>query len=233
MFIWRLVPILSLLMLPASAVSSAAFEFEPITAQERALTQVSWQPVAPAVVLFEKAELRFMRFPREAWQEWLAEAFQGFDVAGVEVSESLDERQLRVGWSVVQRDEEVLGDEASLSPSLPLGPVGQPFTLPPGYRRTPVQFAFADRDQVELSLSWPEGWEVAALPEAARFQSSAGELVAGVELDQAGRHLIYTRRFDLFHRELTARELYAEVRDLFGAVESHDAQGMVLVNAGP
>ncbi len=165
----------------------------------------------------------------EAWQEWLTDSFEGFEVSGVEVTEAIEDRRVRVGFSVAQRDEEVLGDEASLAPSLPLGPIDQPFALGLEHRRTPVQFSFADRDQVELHLSWPAGWQVAALPEAVAFRSQAGELVAGVEIDEAGRSLTYQRRFDVTSRDLASRELYAEVRGLYGAVESHDAQGLVLV----
>ncbi len=162
-----------------------------------------------------------------AWQEWLAGNFADFEVDGVKVEESLDQRRVQVGWRVLQHQEEVLGDEASLTPSLPLGPIEQPFALP--QRRTPVQFAFADRDQVELSLSWPEGWEVAAQPEAVDFQTAAGALVSGVEIDEAGRSLTYSRRFDVVQRELAGKALYPEVRGLYGAVESHDAQALVLV----
>ena len=162
-----------------------------------------------------------------AWKEWLEGRFTDFEVHDVTIEEFLDERRVEVGWRVVQHEEEVLGDEVSLKPSLPLGPIEQPFAL--AARRTPVQFTFANRDQLKLSLSWPEGWEVEALPEAMRFTSDAGELESAVEVDEATRSLTYSRRFDVVLRELATKELYPQVRGLYGAAESHDAQALVLV----
>ncbi|MCP4660125.1 MAG: DUF3857 and transglutaminase domain-containing protein, partial [bacterium] len=54
-----------LLALAALATPVLAYKFPPITEQERALTQVPSDPGAPAVVLFEIAELKIMDYPRE------------------------------------------------------------------------------------------------------------------------------------------------------------------------
>ncbi len=105
------------------------------------------------------------------------------------VEEALEDQSLRVDWTLVQHSEGVLGDETSLTPSLPLGPQQQPFALPPDRRLTPTQLAFADRDVVELRLSWPEGWEIDVLPEPADTQGPAGALLAGIEVDEPGRRL--------------------------------------------
>ncbi|MEM7585208.1 MAG: DUF3857 domain-containing protein [Acidobacteriota bacterium] len=165
----------------------------------------------------------------EAWQQRLGDDFEGYAVSDVNVTETLDERRVEVSWQVVQRAEDVLGDEASLIPSLPLGPIEQRFALPPDRRKTPVQFAFADRDEVEMTVSWPDSWEIDVLPTGADYIGPAGVLSAVVAIDEANRQLSYSRRFDITLSELFGRQQYAAIRDLYSEVESHDAQSLVLV----
>ncbi len=178
---------------------------------------------------------RYLRFKdgdeatAEAWNDWLRNAHQGYEVSDLRVRESIEDQSLRVEWRLEQRPEEVLGDEASLTPSRPLGPLTQPFALPPDRRRTPVQLAFADRDAVELRLSWPAGWEIDVLPEGADVQGPAGALLAGVVVDEPGRQLTYTRRFDVTGVEFVGPQQYSMIRELYREVESHDAQSLVLV----
>ena len=54
-------------LLPALifAASAQGRDFAPITAEVRSLTEIPQLPGTPAVVLFKKAELRFMDYPRE------------------------------------------------------------------------------------------------------------------------------------------------------------------------
>ncbi len=165
----------------------------------------------------------------EAWQERLEGFFEGYAVSAVTVNEALDERRVEVQWQVAQRAADVLGDEASLVPSLPLGPVEQLFSLPPERRLTPVQFSFADRDEVEMTISWPDSWEVDVLPTVADYVGPAGALTAGVEVDEANRQLTYSRRLDITTPEFFGRQHYAAIRDLYTEVEGHDAQSLVLV----
>ncbi|MCP4574153.1 MAG: hypothetical protein GY838_17465, partial [bacterium] len=165
----------------------------------------------------------------ESWQEWLEGAFEGYEIGELSVAASVEEQQVRVAWALAQREEEVLGDEASLEPSQPLGPAAQPFTLPASRRLTPVQFAFADRDEVELSLSWPAPWVVDVLPEAVDYQGSAGAVLVRIAVDEASHRLTYRRRFDVTGNEFIGPEDYAAIRDLYGEVEKNDAQNLVLV----
>lgn len=165
----------------------------------------------------------------EAWQEWIDDKFEGYDSSDVAVVESLDEERLDVTWSLAQREEEVLGDEASLKPSRPLGPVKQPFTLPPEQRLTPVQFLFGDRDEVELRLTWPEGWELDVVPDAAEIENDLGAVDVAVEVDEAARRLVFRRRIDVRGAEFGGRDKYAELRGLFARMEKSDAQELVLV----
>ncbi len=98
------------------------------------------------------------------WKEWLGERYRGFELAGVQVQELPDEWKVRLAWSLRQRDEDVLGDELSLQPSLPLGPMVQPFVQPADKRRSEVLFPYGFVEEVELRLRWPEGWKIESVP---------------------------------------------------------------------
>ena len=123
----------------------------------------------------------------------------------------------------------MLGDESSLLPSRPLGPSRQPFVQDASKRRSPVLFAFPDRDEVELRLSWPESWRLEAQPKLVSTKNRAGAFSVEMELDDAARTLVYRRRADVTQRMLTTLEQYEEARALFGAVEKSDAEELVLV----
>jgi hypothetical protein len=165
----------------------------------------------------------------EAWQEWLERNFSRFEVGEVAVEEAVDEQELRVDWTLAQREEDVLGDETSLRASRPLGPVSQPFTLPPESRFTPVWFAYGDRDEVEVTVRWPEGWELDVVPSAASFDHEVGAFAAAAEVDEASRRLTFRRRFDVHDSVFGGRDKYAALRQLFGEAEKSDAQELVWV----
>jgi transglutaminase-like putative cysteine protease len=163
---------------------------------------------------------------RAAWQEWLEQAFTGFAISGLAIEESVDERSVRLSWAMAQPAEEALGDEASLAPSAPLGPTLQPFAVPAGSRRSPVVFDFADRDEVELTLSWPEGWRLETRPQPSRLDARLGLFETALDLDEAGRSLTYRRTLEV---RASRTEQYDAVRALFAVVEKSDAQKLVLV----
>jgi hypothetical protein len=165
----------------------------------------------------------------EAWQKWLDEEYEGFTVSDVKFEERPDERTVRLTWKLAQREEDVLGDETSLVPSRPLGPVAQPLVQTGDKRRSQVLFAYADRDEVELRLRWPEGWKVDTLPGLAKQEKPAGAFVVEVEETPAERTLVYRRRFDLRNRMLDNAQEYEAVRALYAAVEKSDAQPLALV----
>ena len=165
----------------------------------------------------------------KAWEEWLAGRFDDFRISDVKAVESVDERKVTVTWSLAQREEEVLGDEVTVSPSAPLGPRAQPFVQPVSARRSGVMFDYANREEVQLRLRWPEGWKVEGLPRPANVTSEAGALVLEADLKEGERTLVYTRRFDLTRRELNTAAEYEAVRFLFGEVEKRDAQPVFLV----
>ena len=164
----------------------------------------------------------------EAWKKWLAEEYSGFRIDEIRFEEKPDEQTARVSWSMMQREEDVLGDEAALFPSRPLGPIRQPFVQDSSKRRSPVMFEFPDRDEVELRLKWAEGWQLEAQPKLASTRNRTGGLTVGMELDEAGRSLVYRRQLDVTQRQLPSMQLYEEARALFGAAEKSDAEALVL-----
>jgi hypothetical protein len=166
----------------------------------------------------------------EFWKTWLGDAWKGFEVKDIQVQQSVDDQKVDVTWSLAQREEDVLGDEVSLVPSRPLGPVHQPFTLEPASRVSPVLLAFPDRDDLELSLRWPEGWKPETLPLAMNHQGPVGGTTVKLDVDQQARTLTYKRRLDLKERQLVGPGLYKALQTLYAKVERHDAQALVLVH---
>lgn len=166
---------------------------------------------------------------QKAWKEWAEESFQGFEVSDVAVDESLEDQEVKVSWSLAQHEDEVLGDESSLEPSWPLGPVTQIFTLPVERRRTPVLLPFADRDEVTTTLQWPDGWSIDLMPEAVSFRSAVGAVEVGAEVDEAARSLKLHRLVDVSSYDLRGKESYVLIRQLYAEMEKSDAQHLVLV----
>ncbi|HYO14860.1 MAG TPA: DUF3858 domain-containing protein, partial [Thermoanaerobaculia bacterium] len=165
----------------------------------------------------------------EAWKSWLSESYRDFQISDLKVVESPDEGRVTLTWTMAEREEEVLGDEASVVPSAPLGPRAQPFVQPAASRRSPVMFDFPDREEVELRLRWPEGWTLDSLPRLVAAKRAVGALSVEAELREEERSLVYRRRFDITRRVLASPQEYEAVRSLFAEVEKSDAQALLLV----
>lgn len=165
----------------------------------------------------------------ETWREWLAGSFPGYEVSGVKVAESAEAQQVHVVWSLRQRDDDMLGNEARLTPSRPLGPLTQRFVLPVAQRRSPVLLEFADRSEVELRLRWAEGFTVDAAPRATQRRNAVGEFETAVIMDPVARSLTYKRRLDMTRKLTQDREQYEMMRALYGEAERNDAQALVLL----
>lgn len=166
----------------------------------------------------------------EAWKEYLEEKYPGYEVSEVEVDEDLGQQRIEVRWSLAQREEEVLGDEVTLVPSRPLGPKGQPFTLPPENRKTPVQMHYGVRDESIWTLSYPPGWEIEALPSAETFGGAVGTIELRVETDEAENRITVHRRFERPGREYVGLDKYRLLRDFYTQAAKQDAQSVVLIN---
>ncbi|MEA2694351.1 MAG: hypothetical protein QOJ16_3738 [Acidobacteriota bacterium] len=164
-----------------------------------------------------------------AWKEWLEKSYKDFAISEVKVTESAEEGKVEVHWAMAERAEEALGDELSLLPSRPLGPVHQPLTGPAAQRRSPLLFDYADRDEVELDLTWPAGWSVERRPQAAHQENDAGALAIAVEVKEAERSLTYRRRFDLAKKQIITLQGVDRVHALYDAAEKSDAETLVLV----
>lgn len=165
----------------------------------------------------------------QAWTDWLASQYRDFQVSGVKAVEEPNERRVTLTWSLAQREEEVLGDEASLVPSAPLGPLAQPFVQPVTARKTVVMFDYTSREEVELRLRWPDSWKVESLPRPVSLKNDAGAMTASVAVKEGERSLTYQRQLDLTRRTLKGPEQYERVQSLFGEVEKSDAQALLLV----
>jgi hypothetical protein len=165
----------------------------------------------------------------EAWKKWLDDRSKGFAVSDVKFEERPDERTVRLTWKLAQREEDVLGDEVSLVPSRPLGPLTQPLVQAGDKRRSQVLFAYADRDEVELRLRWPAGWQVDTLPALTKQEKPLGAFVVEVEEKDAEHSLVYRRRLDVRSRKLGNAQEYEAVRALYAAAEKSDAQPLALV----
>jgi transglutaminase-like putative cysteine protease len=159
----------------------------------------------------------------EGFKKWLEARYPAFAISDVAVEERLDERRIGVTWSLAEREEEVLGDEVSLQPSRPFGPVTQPFA---GSRRSAVLLAYADRDEHELTIRWPAGFRLEAKPAPASLQNAAGALA--VELETGDNALTYRRRFDLTAKSYGNQAQFEALRALYGVLEKNDAQALVL-----
>jgi hypothetical protein len=162
----------------------------------------------------------------QAWKSWLEERYADFRISDLRAVESPDERKVTVAWSMAQREEEALGDEATLVPSAPLGPAHQPFLETE--RRLDVIFDSASRDEVELRLRWPAAWSLEGRPLPVKRAAPCGELTTSVELDAGQRTLVYRRRLDITRRKLSATD-YEAVRGLFAEAAQNDAQKLTLV----
>ncbi len=165
----------------------------------------------------------------EAWKKWLDGRFPGFQVSAVKADASLDDATATVTWALAQRPDEVLGDEATVVPSAPVGPQAQPFVEPASSRRSGVIFGELYRDEVELRLHWPEGWRVESKPQERNLTARIASISSRVEVDPTARTLVYKRRFDVSQRQIGTSQDYESVRNLFAEVEKNDAQKLVLV----
>jgi transglutaminase-like putative cysteine protease len=165
----------------------------------------------------------------QSWKDWLGKRFGEFQVSEVKIVQVPGESAQTLTWKVALREEEVLGDEASLEPSVPLGPASQPFVQPAASRKTTVAFDYPWREEVELRLTWPAGWKLDRKPLPAAVNAGMGTFSAAVVADTEKRTLTFRRSFDLFRRLVVRPSEYEEVQALFGAAEKSDGQKIVLV----
>ena len=161
----------------------------------------------------------------EAWKEWLQEAFDGLPALG------------RQGGGVGRGADgaALLGDGAAGR-----GGAGrrgrawrrarrsarrsQPFALPGSARRSPVLFAFADRDEVELQAALARGLEARRRSRSRRGTTPpAGASRRRSRSTPPARALTYRRRWTSASGSSTSREQYEAVR---GAVRARRRRAM-------
>ncbi len=178
------------------------------------------------------SKLRWRETPEkttEAWHDWLAERFEGYDFTNLAAKESIEDRTVELTWTMTQKEEEALGDEATLAASRPLGPQTEPFSASSAQRRSPILFDFPYTEQVDFEITWPEGWHVESAPRTAKSDSAAGAFGLTIQLDDPTRKATIHRTFALRQKQLSTREECDLARDLFAAAAKSDAQSLVLV----
>ncbi|MCB1056914.1 MAG: DUF3857 domain-containing protein [Acidobacteria bacterium] len=166
---------------------------------------------------------------KEDWADWLARSFSGYRVTEVELVEDRERSRLVVEWKLELRPEEVLADELTLLPSAPLASERNPFTLPPEQRTTPVQLGYPDSDRLELTLHWPEGWEIESGPAPVRLENGVGVFSTEVALDGGSRTLHFERRMDVRRSELPNPEDYADLHGLYGLADRSNSEAVLLL----
>lgn len=165
-----------------------------------------------------------------AWQEWLQDQHEGFDIADVTVTETPIEQHIAVSWNLTQRPEEVLGDEVTVQPALPLGPVTQIFSLPPEIRKTPVQLLFARSEDVTTTVTWPEGWQIDLQPVSRQHGGVIGYVSLTSEIDEEARKATFYRHFERTQTEFVGSDTYGALRDLYAQAAETDALALVLIS---
>ncbi|MEM6792849.1 MAG: DUF3857 domain-containing protein [Acidobacteriota bacterium] len=180
---------------------------------------VAWQRLG----VFDSAQAA-----QEGWLERLGKALPGFDLSELAVIENVPGQSVGVQFKLRQRDEQVLGDEASFRPSSPLTR-NQPFVLPPERRLTPVQMPFALVEEMTLELSWPENWHLDILPSEVALDGEIGGYALDIEADPESRTLRYVRRFHQDRYEIGGRKDYTALRGLHEQAFKSDGEEIVLV----
>jgi hypothetical protein len=167
----------------------------------------------------------------EAWMSWLWRSFPGFDMTNVTLKESSELRQIELTWQLHQREDEILGDEASIAPAMPLAFTRTPFTLPGEQRKSPVHLPFCFTDRVVLNLSWSEEWSVDSLPDLRSMSNGAGYISARIVVNEEKRELTATRQLQVSRRDHIGKPEYDELKTLYQTAVDNDAESLVLIKS--
>jgi Domain of Unknown Function with PDB structure (DUF3857) len=165
---------------------------------------------------------------QDEWQKWADASLPGFKITGLKVEDKPDDGSLKVEWEMAATEESVLGDEVTLNPSRPIGPAKQPFLVNETQRRSPVIMDHGGIEEVELKLSWPPGWALAASPPPVFKEAGIASYRVEAKADPAANSLVFKRRMEIRKREPVDRAEFAALRNLFTEAEKLDAQGLVL-----
>lgn len=163
-----------------------------------------------------------------AWTEWLADRHPGYDINETKVTESVDDGHIAVTWVLAQRAEEVLGDEATIRLAAPLALQANPFTLEVEERQTKVFLSFADQEEVETHVVWPESWQIDIEPRWKNAGSLTGKIATELEVDAEARTLHAKRTFTQTSREVAPNWVYGELRQIYQICVENDAETLVL-----
>jgi len=122
----------------------------------------------------------------------------------------------------------VLGDEAMLLASAPLGAPVNPFSLDVAKRLTPVHLPYTSIDVVDLTLRWPEGWKVEARPENRAYKCLAGALDSTCTIDPEQRVLTASHSLEVSRRDFIGHDLYRILKGFLDTAARSSAETVVV-----
>jgi hypothetical protein len=166
---------------------------------------------------------------QDAWEEWVEDKFPGFDITEVELNEQVEQQELRLSWRLQQREEEVLGDEASIQLAQPVAIAKSPFVLGAMHRLTPVHLSFAFNDRVELRLTVDPAFSADLQPRLADVSNDAGHYITTFVTDENGKQMTCTRELQIDKRNYIGAQEYVTLKNLFDAAATGDSEQLVLI----
>lgn len=173
--------------------------------------QYAWALIGPSDDMEAKAD---------AWKEALEKDFPTQRVSEVAVSQDADASLVTVSWKMEQLEDEVLGDEVSLQPAVVFAS-DQPFESET--RLTPVRFQQERDGRIEVNLTWPEGWEIEAVPEQLEIANVVGSYRLDVVWDLEARTMKVDRAFRRDKGTWRGPESYKALRLLYDVASRGDA----------
>lgn len=161
----------------------------------------------------------------KGWTEALQQDFPTLEITEVKVTEDADASKVDISWAMAQREDEVLGDEVSFNPASVLR-ASQHFESQT--RRTPVELEMNRNDKVSVTLTWPEGWEIEAVPEMVDLGTPVGNYWLELKIDEAERKMTYERAFIRPAGEFRGEQMYGLLRELYEVAARTDASNIAL-----
>lgn len=169
---------------------------------------------------------RWMEPGAGVFSDWVAAQFPEFKVTVTGLVWNDEEDGLVGSWELAPGG---LGetDYISLASTAPLGLDRNPFALPPDQRVTPARLLFPFVDELELHLTWLDGWSLDSFPEATGIDTYVGKLT--VESKKGTGEFYYHRTFNLELVDINGSFAYEKLHELYAETLLADMAPIVLV----
>lgn len=169
-----------------------------------------------------------------AWMEpevggfssWIAGQFPEFKVEVGNLEWSKKDGGLVGTWEMESADT-LPGDFISLPSAAPIGIHRNPFVLTPDQRVTPARLLFPFLEEVEVHVTWPEGWSLDSSPEVEGTESYIGKV--SIQREVGTGELTYHRRFSLDDVKVDGDFAYSKLHELYVETLMADMGSIVLV----